>query len=710
MNYRDIILKALNRPYTHTISDIRKVTKLNSDIIIKELNELVKENKVYVNEKKNLFYLCYQGIIEVKDKGFGFIKVEGIDEEFHVDEDSTMGALSGDTVDFYVLPKDRSKHLDSAIVTKIVNHSNDYVYGLLCQKKNKSGVSYYIDSHKVDFDIKAEVNETRLNGAIPGNIVVAKILDYISPKKVYCEITKILGYKDDPGVEISLIAEQHGFVTEFSKETMEEIKKLPNEIDPKDYPDRKDYSNLSIITIDGKDSKDFDDAVYVEKNNKGYHIIVCIADVSYYVKEGSSLDADAYKRGTSVYLADRVIPMLPQKLSNGICSLNPLECRLCDACEMDIDFDGKLLNYSLHEGIMKSHYRMTYEDTNMIFDGDISLKEKYQDIYNMLIDMLEASNVIRKRRTSKGAIEFDTPEYKVKLDEAGEPIEFSLRTRGKAEMMIEDLMLITNETVAYHLNISELPCMYRVHETPEKERVENVFNLINNLTGHKVRIPKNDVLPMDVQKVMDLVKDSPSYMAINTLMLRAMKKARYSDECLGHYGLALKYYCHFTSPIRRYPDLIVHRILKQLIFHPEQFIYKMNDFNFYMHEAAIDTSNREKAAIECEREVDDMLAAKYMTKHCGIAYEGIVSSVTSFGMFVMLDNGIEGLIHVSNMNGRFDLNDKLMELQGRHKTYKIGQKVEIVCVASNVKDRKIDFVLKEDYDEDIDFGKRNMYK
>lgn len=710
MTNNELVLKALSKPYTHTISDIRKITKLNSDVIINSLKELVDDNKLYVNDKKNLYYIKYEGVIEVKDKGFGFIKVDGIDEEFHVDEKDTLGALSGDAVEFYVLPKARNSHLDSAVVIKIVKHSNDYVYGLLCQKKNKQGISYYIDSHKTDFDIKAEVNENRLNGAVAGNIVVAKILDYISPKKVYCEVTKILGYKDDPGVEIALIAEQHGFVTDFSPETLKEIKNLPNEINPKDFPKRKDYSSLPIITIDGTDSKDFDDAVYVKRTDKGYKIIVCIADVAYYVRENTSLNADAYSRGTSVYLADRVIPMLPQKLSNGICSLNPDEYRLCDACEMDIDFSGKLLNYELHEGIMKSAHRMTYEDTNKIFDGDETLKEKYSDIYQMLIDMLEASNVIRKRRSEKGAIEFDTPEYEVKLDENGDPIEFKLRTRGRAEMMIEDLMLITNETVAYHLNISELPCMYRVHEIPEKERVENVFNLINNLTGHKVRVPKNDVLPKDVQKVMELVKDSPSYMAINTLMLRAMKKARYSDECLGHYGLALKYYCHFTSPIRRYPDLIVHRILKQLIFHPSDFKYNIKDFEFYLHQASIDTSNREKASIECEREVDDMLAAKYMTKHCGIPYEGIVSSVTSFGMFVMLDNGIEGLIHVSNMHGRFDLNDKLMELQGRHKTYKIGQKVEIVCVSSNVKDRKIDFVLKEDYDEELDFGKRNLYK
>ena len=704
MTNEEIVIKALSTPYVHTVGDIRKKTRLGLNNIHEALKNLLEQDKIYVNEKKNLYYLKFKGTCEMKDGGFGFVKVEDSEIEYHINENDSLGCLTGDLVEFYVLPSKDERHLGDAKVINIISHSNDHVYGMLCMKKNKYGTSYYIASHNKNFTIKSEVEENHLNGAVAGNIVVAKIINYVGNKKVYCDIEKILGYKDDPGVEISLVAERYGFRKEFSEGTLEELKSIPNEISIKDFPDRKDYSNLPIITIDGTDSKDFDDAVYLEKLENGFKLIVCIADVSYYVKEGSSLNADAYERGTSVYLADRVIPMLPQKLSNGICSLNPNEYRLVDSVEMTFDSNAKLLNYELFEGIMKSRHRMTYDDVNKIFNHDEDLIKKYDDIYQMLLDMLEASHAIRNMRHKKGAIDFDTPEYEVKLDDKGEPIEFTLRTRGEAEMMIEDFMLAANETIAYHLNISNLPCMYRVHEEPEEEKVTNVFNMINNLAGHKIRPPRNKILPMDVQKAMELVKNDSSYMAINTLMLRAMKKARYSELNLGHYGLALQYYCHFTSPIRRYPDLVVHRILKQFIFHPEEMKYKLTDYERYIHEASIDTSKREKAAIDCEREVDDMLAAKYMSNHIGEEYVGVISSITSFGMFVMLDNGIEGLIHITNMNGRFNLVEKLMQLSSKNVSYKIGDKVEIVVTSVSISDRKIDFMLKKDY---IELGELN---
>ena len=702
MTDKELVEKALLTPFVHTIGDIKKKLKINSDRVISALNELIYEDKVYLNNSKELFYLKYKGICEIKSQGFGFVKPDGEETEYHISENDTKGALNGDYIEFYILPSRDLKHLGDAKVISIIKHKNEYVYGELNLKENKKGKSYFIVSRDPNFNIKAEVEFNHLNGAVVGNIVKAKILDYVGPKKVLCEVETIIGYKDDPTIEISVISERYNFRKEFSPDTLEEIKNIPDSIDPNDYKERKDYTALPIITIDGNDSKDFDDAVYVEKNNEGYKLIVAIADVASYVKPNSSLDKDAYFRGTSVYLADRVIPMLPQKLSNGICSLNPGEYRLVDVCEMYFDFSGKLINYEICEGIMKSHYRMTYENVNKIFAGDKELSLKYQEIYQMLFDMLELSTLIRNIRHKKGAIDFDTPEFKVKLDEQGEPIEFNIRTRDKAEMLIEDFMLICNETIAYHLNISGLPCMYRVHEEPDSEKVLKVFNMINNFSGHKVKTAKNKILPLDCQKALDLVKNDKCYDAINTLMLRSMKKARYSELNLGHYGLALNYYSHFTSPIRRYPDLVVHRVLKDFIFHPKNF--NIEEYEAYIKEASIDTSKREKDAIDCEYEVDDMLAAKYMTHHIGSEFSGVVSSVTNFGMFVMLENGIEGLVHVSNMNGHFALNETLMCLFSKDKIYNIGDKVDIVVVDANVKERNIDFMLKDDY---IKLGENN---
>jgi ribonuclease R len=479
---------------------------------------------------------------------------------------------------------------------------------------------------------------------------------------------------------------------------MEEAKALPDSINKEDFKERIDFTDKLIFTIDGDDSKDFDDAISLEKNEVGNYILgVYIADVSEYVKWDHPLDEEALYRATSVYLADRVIPMLPHKLSNGICSLNEGVDRLVLACIMELDLKGNLKDYKICEGIINSRHRMTYNNVNKMIDGDEETISKYKDIYPTILEMVKLSDIIREKRVKKGAIDFEIPEYAIKLNEKGEPIDFKLRTRKKAELLIEDFMLSANETVAYHMSISNLPCVYRVHEEPDNEKVKAVFEMLKSI-GVKQKLNKNKILPLDIQKAMNEVKGKNEEMVINTLMLRSMMKARYFEKNLGHYGLAMQYYCHFTSPIRRYPDLMTHRIIKHLILHPQNFDKDLERIDYEIHDICVMSSQRERNAIDCEREVDDMLTAWYMQNHIDEVYEGIIDSIVSFGMFVMLDSGIEGLIHIKNMQGYFNFNEPLMRFEGKNVVYKIGDKVKIRVIGASKKERKVDFVLDSDYE------------
>ena len=391
--------------------------------------------------------------------------------------------------------------------------------------------------------------------------------------------------------------------------------------------------------------------------------------------------------------------MLPHKLSNGICSLNEGVDRLVLSCIMEIDNKGNLISYDITEGIIKSRHRMTYNKVNrMLEDNDKELINEYSDIYPMLLKMAELSKVIRDKRTKDGALDFDVPEYKITLDDKGKPIDFQLRKRGIGELLIEDFMLMANQTIAYHMNIAKLPCVYRVHENPDQEKLLNVFNFIKKL-GYKVSNIKNEIRPKMIQQTMDNVKGSNEYYIINQMMLRAMMKAKYSEECLGHYGLAFQYYCHFTSPIRRYPDLMVHRLIKTLLLHPSDDFEDL--YRYYLinlHEIAEVSSIQERKSVDCERDVDDMLMAEYMSNHIGEVYDGIINSITSFGMYVILPNGIEGLIHINNMKGYYMFNEREMSLTSYNMKYTLGDRVKIVVLNSSKKNRTIDFVLQSDYE------------
>ncbi len=698
MSNKDLVIEALQRPYSHMLIDINKITNISKTEIKKILDDLIKEDKVMLVNK--LYYLKNSGIIEIKDKGFGFVKTED-DVEYYVERDGNNGAYTGDSVEFYILPKVGRQKKDTAVVTKILKHSNEFIYGELIEKKSKKGIKYQIISANKDFDVKAYVAPSDLNGAVVGNIVVAKLSKEGTLFKGV--ITKIVGHKDDPGVDISLVALKYGFESAYPSEVMDEAISLPKSVDVAKYKKREDFREDKVITIDGDDSKDFDDAICVKKlSNGNYKLYVHIADVSEYVIEDSNLDIEALNRGTSVYLADRVIAMLPHTLSNGICSLNEGVDRLVLSCIMEFSNDAKLLKYEIKEGIIKSCHRMTYNKVNKMLNGDKELIDEYIDIYPMILDAHELAQKIRAIRVKGGALDFDVPEYKVLLDDKGKAISFDLRERDEAELLIEDFMLKANEVVAYHMNISNLPCVYRIHENPDQEKLRNTLSFIEKL-GYNIPKTKDDIKPSQLQKLMNDVKnENTDYFVVNQMMLRSMMKAKYSEECIGHYGLALRYYCHFTSPIRRYPDLMTHRLIKKLLLHPKKTFD--DDYMKYMlslHEICVKSSEQERKAIECEREVNDMLMAEYMTSHIGESYSGVINSITQFGMFVSLDSGIEGLVHISNMNGFFVYDNKNMTLSSYKRKYTVGDRVKIVVIGASKKDRSVDFILKEDMRKEV---------
>lgn len=693
MDIKEIVLEYIS----HGLNKYK--TLLNNCHISKKelqaiLDFLLNEGKIIYDTYYNEYYVLKKAKLNVKEAGYAFATVEGEEEDYFISANDLGFAFDEDIALIY--PYERGSKLMNARVYKILERAHTYVIGTLNVRKTKKKLRYYISSNMKSFPVKVNVREDQLNNAKLGSIVYAEV-SYMGTA-ITGKITEVLGYPDDPGIEISQIALEFGFKTPFPEDVHQELENIADTVLENQKKGRRDFTKNTVITIDGDDSKDFDDAVYVKiLDNGNYQLEVYIADVAEYVKEESPLDVEAFKRGTSVYLADRVIPMLPRKLSNGICSLNEGVERLVLACLMEIDLKGNLVNYEIVEGVIKSCHRMTYNNVNKILNQDKELCEKYKDIVPMLNVMLDLSHIIRQRRYKKGGIEFEVDEYKISLNSDGSPKNIVLRTRDEAEKLIEDFMLQANETIAYHMNIMNLPCVYRVHEKPDQEKLHNVFGLISNM-GISLKNTKNDIHPKQIQDALNKISDSEFAPIINNMLLRSMMKAKYYEKCLGHYGLAMNYYCHFTSPIRRYPDLMVHRILKRILLHPNKYEEDMTHFDIVLPEVCLKTSASERKAIECEREVNDMLYAWYMSKNIKKSYYGIITSLTSFGMFVTLDNGIEGLVSYRDMNGYFEYNENTLSVQSENRKFKLGDKVHIVVIYASKEERKIDFMLKEDYD------------
>lgn len=659
------------------LDGVSSLTELCNLIRTMELNgELYKTQ----SGKYTLFKYThlFVGRLSVNRKGFGFLILEDA-PDIYIHASNMKDAIHNDLVAVEKISKEEGK------VIKVINRELTNVVGELTFDNKEYHVK--IDTDKVRLDIIID-DSKRLN-ALPGNIVLVEPYKQMIGSKYKGRIIKILGHKNDPGIDILQIVYEHNIRDVFPKEVIEEVNNMPDKVLEHEYEGRKDLREEIIFTIDGDDAKDFDDAISIEKlSNGNYKLGVHIADVTHYVRPNTRLNDEALNRGTSVYLIDRVIPMLPHKLSNGICSLNEGVDRLALSCDMEIDNKGNVINYDIYESVINSKKRMTYNNVNKILENN-EVIEGYELFIDKLNLMLELSKIIRKSKLNNGYIDFEIEEPYIIVDESGKPIEIKLRERGLGEKLIEDFMVLTNETVASYAYWLNYPFIYRVHGKPKEEKINNFISMISSL-GHKVKGNIKNITPKFMQQILDSLKEEDDYEIISELGLRSMQKAIYSIENIGHFGLASKIYTHFTSPIRRYPDLTIHYLLKGYL--KNNFENKIGDLNYI---AELSSTN-ERTAIECERDVNDMKMAEYMKDHIGEEYEGMISGLIPSGIFVRLPNLIEGFVHVTELgDDYFVLKEEAHMFIGKDKgkKYKLGDKVKVKVKEANKEERFIDFDL-----------------
>ena len=670
------------------LKDVKEIEMLNM-----ELKKLEDDFIVYHSNKDKYMMLedshLRKGVIHVNKKGFGFVEVEGLKDDIYIGKDNMNGAINDDVVLTEITSKMNSPRIEGRILRVVKRSVNRYV-GEINFKKNKGYVT--LDDQKVKISIV--VNKEDSLNAVDGHKVVVELGKRINNTKYQGKVVDIIGHKNDPGVDILSIVYKYNINTIFPDDVKEQVKNMPMEVSFEEMVNRRDLRDVEIFTIDGDDTKDIDDAISIEKLKNGhYKLGVHIADVSYYVTEGSPLDNEALERGTSVYLVDRVIPMLPHELSNGICSLNPNVDRLAISCVMEFDNFGKQINYEIFPSVIKSRIQMTYKKVNSILEKKV-IPEGYEPYVKSLTLMEELAQILRKMKETRGYIDFEVDEAKVIVDEKGKPTDVVLRNHGTGEKLIEDFMIAANECVASHIYFMNLPFIYRVHEVPQEEKIRAFLGFVGTL-GYQINGDIKDLKPKTVQKIIKSLEDKKEFPILSTLLLRCMQKAVYKPENLGHYGLASKCYTHFTSPIRRYPDTTVHRLLRTYLFDhnfSQGTVRKWEEKLVYIADQA---SARERASVDCEREVDDMKMAEYMESHIGEEFEGMISSVTNFGMFVELDNLIEGLVPIKDMNDFFHYDDKNLTLTGErsHIKYTIGERIVVKVIRASKEDKTIDFEI-----------------
>ena len=664
-----------------------------------EINKLVQSGIIHETKKHDYILMKFcsslrSGKITTNKSGNGFLIQQDADD-IYIDRHNMNGAINNDIVVVDVFTYHGKKE---GKVIRILDRNLNNIVGEITFRKNR--LIFIPDDKKMGLEI--ELTRESTSQCVDGHKVYVEIVKKVNNKKYIGRVIKIIGHKNDPGTDILSVAYKHGFNPKFPEAVDEQLKTIPAEVDPSEFNGRHDLTGEMIFTIDGDDTKDIDDAISFKKNGDMYELGVHIADVSYYVRPNTPIYDEAFKRGTSSYLADTVIPMLPHQLSNGICSLNPNVERLAISCVMQIDGSGKVKEYDIFPSVIKSRKQMTYKNVNKILMENI-VPEGYEEFAETLKEMNNLAHILRKEKVSRGYIEFEVDEAKIIQDENGVCIDVIKRERYDAEKLIEDFMIAANETVAAHISNMDLPSIYRVHDKPSSDKIEDFLNLLKCM-GYTLKTRTIDLTPKSMQYILEELKDKPEYPILADMLLRSMRKAIYSTNNIGHFGLGSKNYTHFTSPIRRFPDLTIHRLLRTYLFENKINNETVNFFGNYLVTVADQSSEREQEAVEAEREVDDMKMAEYMESHINEKYCGIISTVTKFGMFVMLDNLIEGLVHISTLNGYYNYVPEQLSLvsNDRRNRYRVGDKVKVIVTRASKESGQIDFELVDDGDQNGD--------
>ena len=666
----------------HTIEEYQELEKT--------LNRLCMEAQIYYSEKKKRYTLFsntnyMKGKLIVNPKGYGFVILDDNDkEDIFINSRNMLDAKSNDIV----LVEYINKHNKEGKVTKVIKRDESNLVGLFDSEK---GIDYVILDKK-EYG-KYIIPKGFSKGAVPGHKVLVRRL--FNGAFNEAEVIKIIGHKNDVGIDILSYVYEYGFDPTYSDDVMAEVEKIPSEVSEEEMLSRTDLRDKMIFTIDGKDTKDIDDAISIEKiDNDKYILGVHIADVSHYVKRGSYLDDDAYERGTSVYLVDRVVPMLPHKLSNGICSLNPNVDRLAMSCVMEINGKGYVSNYQIFKSVIRSKKQMNYDDVNYILEDNV-IPSGYEEYVDTLRIMNELSNILRKKMVRHGYIEFNIKEPKIIVDDSCHPVDIKICEQRTGEKLIENFMIVANETVAGFIEDKNLPGIYRVHDKPNKEKLIEYLKFLS-IKGYNIKADVNRFSPKDYQNIINKFKNDPARDILGTLAIQTMSKAKYSDINIGHYGIASKRYSHFTSPIRRYPDLTLHRLLKDYLGTPNSKL--IDSWRKSLPGISIQTSKKELDSVDCERDVEKMKKAEYMMDHIGEVYTGVISGIMDFGFFVMLDNTVEGLVRLDSLKGdyySYNKNRYMIIGKNKGKMYTYGDVVKVEVIAASKDTSQVDFVLSE---------------